>query len=121
MKEIEFRAWDVDLKRMIYPDIIHLGPTNHIRCGFYIDEKVYFEDCEHFILLKYTGLKDKNGKKAYFDDIYITKVGNVVIIKDSYTYEEMATVEEDFNTQEPEIIGNIYENPNKYRGICRDG
>lgn len=55
MREIEFRAWDIEKKKYHYPKLWdNTMPTNW--------EKYY-------VLEQYTGLKDINGKKIFENDI----------------------------------------------------
>ena len=58
MREIKFRAWDTELKKMFPPeDIIGLEGNTSKNVPDYL------------ILLQYTGLKDKDGKEIYENDI----------------------------------------------------
>ena len=65
MREIKFRAWDRDEKKMLYG-------VEHTYDG-YIVPRVSFGgvlDCPDFyIVMQYTGLKDQNGKEIYEGDI----------------------------------------------------
>ena len=127
MREIKFRCWDKENKEMLevqeldYADSYDGQPM--VRTTMYND---YF-DTEDMILMQYTGLKDKNGKEIY--------EGDIVHIPDDYEEYGFASGENysiDFKdgrfrlkpkykpnatgydlefTEELEVIGNIYENP----------
>jgi len=124
MREIKFRAWDKDRKKMLY----HI---NDLFDGFmhWKDQKIDLVDCveqgthteyRHPILLQYTGLKDKNGKEIYEGDVIETNgIENcekaLIIFHDGVfvaDFEEFDFIGwEHLNGLDMTVIGNIYENP----------
>lgn len=140
MREIKFRAWNKKDKEM--EDEFSLDSngsrvfTQEGSPDFFYPEP--YEDIEHktWILMQYTGLKDKNGKEIYEGDIVKDNYNEVGIVSfgehlsDNSGFEYAANVCTGFYVANPEvgendyprnwgqfyetgyiILGNIYENP----------
>ncbi|MGU8770583.1 YopX family protein [Clostridium perfringens] len=124
-RDIKFRAWDEELEEMLYTESEE-----------WFDDGVYFrfnkhEDELRHDLMRYTGLKDKNGKDIYEGDIvsfyndeeYKFKSTNALVIYDSAAFmlEHKKLGKEYLGEMDIEnmcikIIGNIYENPELLEG-----
>lgn len=88
MREIKFRAWDLDNKSMIYPD----SELGTIFCFDKVGLSIYRCDgyeLNSFELMQYTGLKDKNDTEIYEGDIIQYKVkGSNKIYKTIMSFNE---------------------------------
>ncbi|EAE0294195.1 hypothetical protein AFX43_08090 [Listeria monocytogenes] len=110
MREIEFRAWDKEVKEMDYnPSVIEIWQNKPI------NEQFRLESEEKLVWMQYTGLKDKNGKKIFEGDICWEEYGEcygVVKFEDAkflYLWENIA--EDLWEVADSiEIYGNIHEN-----------
>ena len=107
MREIKFRAWDIENKRY-----------NHLSFSIY-KVNMIDQDPSRWLFLQYTGLKDKNDKEIYEGDIlsippdahHHYEERNVVEYGDGvYLLEDHGLYLNDWNEM-GEVIGNIYENP----------
>lgn len=127
MREIKFRAWNKNFKKMYKIGQITLekGTWNYEPDNReYIGMSIPYQPS--FVLMQYTGLKDKNGKEIYEGDIveikgYSNKGYNTGLVKEIYVVEfkdfcwscgtksllNLATI----NWASIEVIGNIYDNP----------
>lgn len=131
MREIKFRAWDKKEKRMYSCiDKVEWLISGEVIRAFSVihEEKTHgmmngYNGEENFILLQYTGLKDKNGTEIFEGDILRIKetyIGDTFIKEyNGYIYFENGsfnvTGEASFDTLAVnnsywEIIGTIYEN-----------
>ena len=111
-REIKFRAWQKSHKTMWY-DGGHMNLSLRIEGGLYTPDPYYGNGHDKdFILMQYTGLKDKNGNEIYEGDIvkdnegFTTKVG----FSEGIFYIQNIP-ERPLKNYQVEIISNIYENP----------
>ena len=131
MREIKFRAWDKEEKFMLQ-DIhsMYDGSCNHKeteeRYGW-ISCFDSFIDNDNYVVMQYTGLKNRNGTEIYegdiigFDDCTSTESGyweqqctGVVEWCDetaSFEVSNRLSAESYEVLDECLVIGNIYENP----------
>ena len=133
MKEIKFRAWDKEEKKMI-------DTSKGLYISTIVAKELVLQRMNNdfdYILLQYTGLKDKNGKEIYEGDILKWKridhqfnvideqIGEVQfrsgvfwaeVIKNGsrgqlHKVYELANKDYKVVSENCEITGNIYENP----------
>lgn len=123
-REIKFRAWHKDLKKMFKIGQITLekGTWNfEPNDGDFIGMSIPFQPS--FVLMQYTGLHDKNGKEIYRGDIVQGLFadqeepgikGQVIYSNDQASYMVIASNNDEWELgylDNLEVIGNIYDNP----------
>lgn len=140
MRKIKFRSWDYNSKSMVYLNELKVQ-NGEIEYLLTMDKNgemfVIWQQVTDIPggklessgglnnLMQYTGLNDKNGKEIYEGDIFKDADGS--LFKVSYDVEELIyivnCIGEDyswnisrFKTDEFEVIGNIYENPELLKG-----
>lgn len=116
MREIKFRAWDTQAEEMLYG-------VEHTYDGYKVPMPSFGSllDCPDFyIVMQYTGLKDKTGKEIYEGDIVHFKtlrskeyIGEVKSHEDAASF--FVVVKEHYMecldaVYDLEVLGNIYEN-----------
>lgn len=113
-REIRFRAWNKVWGMIISNEIYQLNiDETGIHTIYWVntttdgeEHKEVWENPEDFILMQYTGLKDKNGKKIFEGDILQGKYNGVV----EWITENARYAWSGFY-YDSEVIGNIYQNP----------
>lgn len=137
--EITFRAWNERTGKMLDGDLIEATPmiSTGLSYGKLFVAETYHGDWRELEIMQFTGLRDKNGKEIFEDDIVETsysrdheqrhaflvewhedggqwlftpfEVGN----QDAplLGIEEFSHSWEDISLVNAEVLGNIYENP----------
>jgi len=121
MREIKFRAWDKEIKKMFFG---RPGDDRwYSKTGFLDVSMGGLIDCE---LMQFTGLSDKQGVEIYEGDIIKANLpyGKLFVVNWVNTrgaFMLAGATEQDFaaydregyklNAGKKEIVGNIYQNP----------
>lgn len=120
-REIKFRAWHKDLKKMfkigqitLEKGIWNFEPNDRDFIGMSIPYQ------PSFVLMQYTGLHDKNGKEIYEGDIVKIKyrdedIGKVIYEHNGFSI-DVTNMNKNYGRVSfvnnfMEVIGNIYDNP----------
>lgn len=111
MREIKFRAWDNNAKKMFYD--IRLLFANSLNDCF--EE---YKECG-LQIMQYTGLKDKDDKEIYEGDIAKVMDATLAVVKYSESRGAYYLDHEDkigdigliCQYETIGVVGNIYENP----------
>lgn len=135
MREIKFRAWDREEKRMTDANFsisrhgkIWWLNSDGALCGAFENPSYapHYPLQSGFVLMQFTGLKDKNGKEIYEGDILaINNISNIKYEVRFGNYEPYGSNERQQGfylyddsdnstiplTENYKIVGNIYENP----------
>jgi len=124
MREIKFRAWLTEEKKMV--DVYRLDFTDKngdptFVMWYWVQKGTQAGLSKGFELMQYTGLKDKNDKEIYEGDIVANSYGCLAVIKwlnstasfRGIPIQAWVKVNErdTIDTSDLEVVGNIYENP----------
>lgn len=120
MREIKFRAWN---KTQLWMDNVWSIDWEHDLLCF---SKHNQDFMEHYALMQFTGLKDKNGVEIYEEDIFNyrcggTKQDSPYVVKDAFElWKDIGEGEGDsyYRMSDFEVIGNIYEHPHLLEGAA---
>ena len=121
MREIKFRAWLKEDKKMVNVETLFIG-INRLCFGNSKTEDLFFRDFEEVELMQYTGLKDKNSKEIYEKDIVsCNKYKNIVVFFENGCFKVrylkndttniICTLDTFLEKYKCKISGNVYENP----------
>ena len=118
MREIKFRAWDLENKKLLKCTAVYDDMSCRVKDDAK-DRHIAIKKCE---LMQYTGLKDKNGVEIYEGDIILTAddlrkqaVGNWKPKMRLVEWTDNKEYKTGFNLGRAqdgkcEVIGNIWEN-----------
>ena len=124
-REIKFRVWNT-VKKELHPHIDGIEwliSGDLIRAHWFDGEKentlfMGYNQETPFVIMQFTGLKDKNGKDIYEGDICSTDSKEYAMNKSVVWDARHARFEFDYplgksilQRSSIEVIGNIYENP----------
>ena len=117
MREIKFRAWDKEKKKMMKVSSLSL---ENKEIAVRENGTYHFFRMQNLELMQYTGLKDKNDKEIYEGDIVVLnniENDNMCIVRyehSSYRLEGWSLREDLSNVEDRflEVVGNIYESKN---------
>ncbi|HEC64930.1 hypothetical protein LCGC14_1098170 [marine sediment metagenome] len=119
MREHKYRAWDKKEERMYLPDAkIKMRDEDSWLVDSIHAVNISLRD-EGIIWMQYTGLKDKNGKEVYEEDLLEVYCGNtkqsgLYEVKDLRSFYEALDTNDNYlriDELNLEVVGNIYENP----------
>jgi uncharacterized phage protein (TIGR01671 family) len=122
MREIRFRAWvkrqewqDEDVKPYMAYNIERTYDSGKEGEGSFGQ---FLQSSERYEVMQFTGLKDKNGKEIYEGDVMQNEdgVGRSLVEWNHCGFNRRwipigVTSPLSLNTEQWEVIGNIYENP----------
>jgi hypothetical protein len=123
MREIKFRAWDKENKKMLEVDGINFNEFGFqqfkapaIVCNLPDTELRQIIKLSEIELMQYTEIKDKNGREIYEGDVVTFNHPNKSnwIVKDIISLASLIITWEKATHKtktEIEVIGNIHQNP----------
>ena len=103
MREIKFRAWDG----------IKMRGIGNLQDRFSIRNDGVVNGNIEYILMQYTGLKDKNGTEIYEGDILQRNDNSIAVVEfeNGMFITKYDALMWELCENSPIVIGNIYQNP----------
>ena len=112
MREIKFRAWEKPDTAVNFKGAMHQVVPNQLNSFFDFS----LERPDEYVLMQYTGLKDKNGVEIYEGDVvnYASdKPSEIIFVDGAFSFADGPWSLADLlpeGTDKTEVIGNIWEN-----------
>lgn len=103
MREIKFRAFDTQTQKMIK------GSTKKFQVINTQGDLASEAQCEGYILMQYTGLKDANGADIYEGDFVKPQYNRLEHVRCRFYNGEYNI--KNFDIKKCLVIGNLYQNP----------
>lgn len=110
MREIKFRFWNEENKKMLYRNLGNPFIERHM----------------NDVITQFTGLLDKNGKEIYEGDIIVSsfspnkvevvEINNISHFDGNFSHIQGIGFVTELGIDNLEIIGNIWENPKLLEG-----
>jgi len=128
MRELKFRAWDDEAKKMYSPEDLEQPDVpedtkktiySYLSFGVLCIYDFRGKEPVEFVPLQFTGWYDRNGREVYEGDvlqmqgmlhqvIWSDETAGFVIL----SHDGMIMMGGDYLTDSIEVVGNIYEDPN---------
>ena len=125
MREIKFRAWDREKKKMYEVENICFYGHKSVTLQYNPVIKKAIDDIE---IMQFTGMKDCAGKEIYDGDIVRTDDEDEELatidwgddtLKFMVTHGNVCSDLGEYYPRDIEVIGNIYDNPELLRGDAK--